>query len=77
MAITTFISDPLQPLLDEADSRRIQADDYRDITWVIDQEWVTYHGDDSWSIGPDEPASGDQVRDLLVSSDRIYELQDY
>ena len=62
--------------LDEADSRRVQADDYRDITWSIDQEWVIQHGNDSWSVGPDEPATSDQVRDLLVSSDGVYELHD-
>lgn len=76
MAMANPISDPLQPLLEEAVWRML-VDDNGPITWIIGQEWVVFHGADSWSIGPDEPATSDQVRDLLVRSTGIYELQDY
>ncbi|NWC82855.1 hypothetical protein HX798_21555 [Pseudomonas putida] len=69
-------SDPLQPLLEEA-MRRMLLEEYGPITWVIGQEWVVHHGAGSWSIGPDEPATKDQVRDLLIRSAGIFELQDY
>lgn len=36
-----------------------------------------YQGAGSWTIGPDEPATKDQVCELLVRSAGIYELQDY
>lgn len=76
MAMANPISDTLQPLLAEAVRRMLVADD-GPIIWVIGQEWVVFHGaDSSWSIGPDEPATSDQVRDLLVGSAGIYELQD-
>lgn len=68
--------DPLQPLLAEA-LWRLLGDEQGPITWVIGEEWVVYQGADRWLIGPDEPVTKDQVRDLLVRSAGTYELQDY
>lgn len=70
------IPDALQPLLAEA-MRRMLIEDHRPITWVIANEWVVFEETGSWTIGPAEPATADQVRDLLIRSGGIYELQDY
>lgn len=68
--------DPMQPLLVEI-LRRLLCDEKVPITWVIGEEWVVYHGGDQWSIGPDEPATREQVCGLLVLSGGVYELQNY
>lgn len=68
--------DPLQPLLAEI-LFRLLGDELGPITWLIGQEWVVYQGCGNWLIGPDEPATKDQVRELLVRSGGTYELQDY
>lgn len=76
MVMANPIPDPLQPLLAEVLRRMLVTGDCH-TTWVIGREWVVFHGNDSWSIGPDEPATSDQVCDLLVRSAGIYELQDF
>lgn len=69
--------DPMNPLLIEAMTRLCSNDGKWPITWVIGNTWVIHHGFDEWTVGPDEPATTAQVRELLIRSGGVSELQDY
>lgn len=59
------LSDPLLPLLEEADLRALCGDDHNPILWRVGNQWVEQTGPDKWTTGPDEPATADEVRNLL------------
>lgn len=67
--------DPLMPLLMEAMSRLLDLNGKWPITWVIGEEWVVFYGMGQWTIGPDDPATEDQVRELLVRASGQFDLQ--
>jgi hypothetical protein len=69
--------DPLMPLLMEAMMRLLTGDGKWPITWVVGDTWVVYHGPGDWKIGPDEPATGEQVRELMLRAGGVFELQDF
>ncbi|MCP1476270.1 hypothetical protein ABIA54_004884 [Pseudomonas sp. EB276 TE3739] len=69
--------DPLMPILLEAMKRLCTWDGSGPITWVIGDTWVVHHAIGEWTIGPDEPATSEQVRELMVQSGGVFELQDY
>jgi sarcosine oxidase gamma subunit len=69
--------DPMSPLLMEAMKRLLCWDGKWPIIWVIGDIWVAHLGPDEWTIGPDEPATTAQVRELLIRANGAYELQDY
>jgi len=69
--------DPLNPLLIEAMTRLCSWDGKWPITWVIGDDWVIQHDLDEWTVGPDEPATTAQIRELLIQSGGVYELQSY
>lgn len=69
--------DPLMPLLTECMLRTVTWEAKWPITWVVGDSWVVYHASGEWTVGPDEPASADQVRELMVRSGGDFELQDF
>ncbi|WP_104903904.1 hypothetical protein [Pseudomonas sp. LH1G9] len=69
--------DQLMPILLEAMMRLFSRDGRWPITWVIGDPWGVHHGIGEWSIGPDETATTEQIRELMVRSGGIFELQDY
>lgn len=69
--------DPMNPLLIEAMTRLCSWDGKWPITWVIADTWVIHHSLDEWTMGPDEPATIEQVRELLMRAGGVYELQNY
>ena len=76
MQVPDNLSDPLDLLTMERTKRCIAYEPFP-IIWIIGKTWVVDHGGDNWLIGPDEPATSDEVRALLVASDYQYELQEY
>jgi hypothetical protein len=69
--------DPLMPILMEAMNRLLSWEGRWPITWVIGDTWVVHHGIGEWTIGPDHPATTEQVRELMIKSGGVFELQDY
>ena len=69
--------DHLMPILLEAMMRLFSWDGRWPITWVIGDTWVVHHDIGEWTIGPDETATTEQIRELMVRSGGIFELQDY
>lgn len=45
------------------------------IIWEVADTWVVLDGD-SWTIGADEPATVDQVRDLMIRADGVAKVLD-
>ncbi len=77
MEATPVLDDPLTPIYVAGVTRLIAIGGTWPIVLVIDNTWVSYHGNDQWLIGPDEPATAEQVRELMVQSGGIFELLDY
>jgi hypothetical protein len=42
-------------------------------TWIMGDTWVVMHGIGEWTIGPDEPDTLEQVRELLIQADGVFE----
>jgi len=77
MEATPVPDDPLTPIYFAGVTWRTAISRTWPIVLVIDDTWVSYHGNDQWFIGPDEPATAEQVRELMVQSGGIFELIDY
>lgn len=67
--------DPLHPLSVEK-LRRMLLEKSGPITWEVSDTWGACDGD-GWTIGADEPATEDQVRELMVRSDGVAKLVDF
>lgn len=68
--------DPLRPLLMEAMTRLLTEVGKWPITSVVGDTWVVYDWPSDWKIGPDEPATAEQVRELMLRAGGVFELQD-
>lgn len=77
MEATPVPDDPLMPLYVAGVTRLIEAERMWPLTFVIGDVWVVYGGSDKWLIGPDEPATTDQVRELMVLAGGVFEVTDY
>lgn len=73
---TALAEDPLDPLFLEAGMRLITGEGKWPITWLVGDAWVVDYGCGEWTIGPDEPATTGQVRELMISAGGVFELQD-
>lgn len=70
-------NDPLAPLYAAAVTRLIQAHRVWPLTFLIGDAWVVCRGSDEWLIGPDEPATTDQVRELMAQAGGVFDVTDY
>lgn len=68
------VGDPLHPLAME-NMRRLLLCISGPITWEVGDTWVVYDGGD-WTIGADEPATEEQVRELMVRAGGVAEPLD-
>ena len=68
--------DPLRVLLIECMARFLTHDAVYPIRWAVGDSWVEYDHS-GWTIGADEPATAEQVRELVVRSCGVVELLDY
>ena len=71
------MADGFEDLLTEAGYRLIDPNGKWPITWVIGDSWVVLSEYWEWTVGPDEPATEEHIRDLLARSGGNYDLQDY
>lgn len=71
------MADVFEDLLIEAGCRLIDPNGKWLITWVIGDSWVVLSEYWEWTVGPDEPATEEQIRELLARSGGTYNLQDY
>lgn len=71
------MADVFEDLLIEAGCRLIDPNGKWPITWVIGDSWVVLSEYWEWTVGPDEPATEEQIRELLARSGGTYDLQDY
>jgi len=65
--------DPLLPLITEATLRFLEGGKWP-IIWVVGDTWVVHHRCGDWTIGPDELATKEQVRELIVRAGGVFEL---
>lgn len=71
------MADGFEDLLVEAGVRLFDPNGKWPITWVIGDSWVVLSRYWEWTVGPDEPATEEQIRELLTRSGGTYDLQDY
>lgn len=67
--------DPLH-LLSMEKLRRMLLDKSGPITWEVSDTWVACDGD-GWTIGADEPATEDQVRELMVRAGGVAKVVNF
>lgn len=67
--------DPLHPLRVEK-LRRMLLEKSEPIVWEVGDTWVVSDGS-NWTIGADEPATEEQVSELIVRTGGVAKVLDY